>query len=157
LFSKSELWDGIEKLASYQGVRLFDIEMPSQKKGVLRIFISSVEKGKAGAGISVEECEALSKRISVDPDLGADLEEFALEVSSPGINRNLRRPEHFCNVVGERIKFTVKNSGNAANAYTGLVVACDGTTLDVEVEGHEGKSSFSLEDILKARVDYLFN
>ena len=138
------------------GVELFDIEMPGNKKGVLRVFISSAEEAP-GSGISVDNCEALSKRSSSDPSLGEILEEYALEVSSPGVNRRLRRPEHFCQAIGERIKFSVKTEEGEVISFRGVIVACDGITLEVDIEEPSGKVFFPLENVLKARVDYLFN
>ena len=77
----------IGPLAAAQGLEIFDLDLPDQRTGIVRIFVS---KPAPQGRVSVDDCAALSRRLSVHERLGAWLGSFTLEVSSPGINRRLQ-------------------------------------------------------------------
>ena len=91
-----------QPIADELGLILWDVRF--EKEGAdwfLRIIIDS----KEGEGVSFDQCEALSRRL--DPLL--DEEDFIpqsyyLEVSSPGLMRPLRRPEHFTATIGMEVE-----------------------------------------------------
>jgi ribosome maturation factor RimP len=87
-------------LAAQEGLELVDVEMggPGGRQ-TLRIFID-----KAG-GISLEDCTSVSRAVSA----ALDVEDFIdgtydLEVSSPGLDRPLRTPEHFEKFKGSKVR-----------------------------------------------------
>ena len=122
------LWEAISKIAAEEGVTLFDMDLPGGGEGghggVLRVYIFrpkdslSLPKGSEldpivepqaegdeehprRTGVSFEDCTRVAKRIlDVDEQEGIIPEGCLLEVSSPGINRRLRRAEHFGGAVG---------------------------------------------------------
>jgi ribosome maturation factor RimP len=160
VLSRLEIWSGLEKVVAEQGLRLFDLEMPSRCSGILRVFITSagqVDSTKNGyCGASIDDCAAVSRKIASHPDFRELLDYYSLEVSSPGVNRNLKRPEHFAEAVGERIKITAHETDGSECVYHGIMVAFDGAGIEVDVEELSEKLRFQLVDIKKARVDFLF-
>jgi ribosome maturation factor RimP len=95
-------------LAAQEGLELVDVDIggPGGRQA-LRIFID-----KPG-GVSLDDCTSLSRAVSAaldveDPIQGA----YDLEVSSPGLDRPLRTPEHFAKFAGQRVR--VKTYGPIA-------------------------------------------
>lgn len=92
-----------EKLAKYIqscDCELYDIVMSKEfNQDVLRIFITSKE------GISLDKCQEVSNLISPLLDVEDPISsKYILEVSSPGIERVLKKPRHFAFSLGERIE-----------------------------------------------------
>ena len=81
------------------GYELWELEYsPGRGNGFVRLYID------AEAGITVDDCERVSRAVSEvldaeDPVPG----QYTLEVSSPGLDRPLRTPEHFARFVGETV------------------------------------------------------
>ncbi|MCL2857566.1 MAG: ribosome maturation factor RimP [Oscillospiraceae bacterium] len=86
-------------IAERQGIALWDVRF--EKEGVnwyLRFFID-----KPG-GVNIVDCENFSRAIDGPLDEADPIEQsYILEVSSPGIERALTRPEHFEPYVGSRV------------------------------------------------------
>lgn len=84
-----------------EGCYLYDVDFSGTGQGrVLQVFIDK----EGGAG--VEDCSNVSKGLDVALDEEADLipgGPYNLEVSTPGIDRILRKPWHFEKVVGKKI------------------------------------------------------
>jgi ribosome maturation factor RimP len=155
VLSKTGLWSELETLVREEGLELFDVDMPNRQSGVVRIFIA--KRPMAEARVSVEDCERVSRKIAAHEKLGALRAEFLLEVSSPGINRRLQRPEHFEGAIGERVQVTVRDAEHRNEVVVGRLVACNAREIELEVEGGGQKARFALDAITKARVDFLFD
>jgi ribosome maturation factor RimP len=185
--SKSELWQMFEPDAREMGLEIFEIEVPNSRSRVLRIYLarsqdSTVpdvangsqkvigEDNPIKAGVSLDECALFSKKISRMEGF-EDLfhEHWTLEVSSPGINRRLTRPEHFKGAVGERVKVKFRGeslgtedqiaceSQPVRNVVTkGILTQFDGKTLTIEDEEKLGPVKVEYALVNEARVDFLF-
>ena len=143
-----------EPLVSGEGLELVEVEFLREQQGwVLRVFID-----KPGGGVGLEECSRISH--ALDPAL--DVEDFIphayhLEVSSPGLNRPLRKPEHFRRVVGQKVK--VKTFGPVGDPprkqFTGVLSQVEAAEVTVDVEG-AGPFRIPLRDIAKAHLVFEF-
>ena len=99
--------DLVRPITDEMGLDLWDVRF--EKEGsvwYLRVFLDKPE------GVNIDDCEAVSRRLSplldeVDPIA----QSYTLEVSSPGIGRDLRRPEHFDAFVGAQIHSQVPPPG----------------------------------------------
>ena len=97
------------------GYELVEVEfVPGQGGGTLRIYIDHPE------GIDVDDCGEASHALSDlldanDPFPGA----YSLEVSSPGLDRMLRTPEHFAQFVDDRVKVELQGGARWAQAIHG--------------------------------------
>jgi ribosome maturation factor RimP len=78
--------------------------------GTVRLFIDHPE------GVDLALCERVTHQ------LGAIREHYALEVSSPGIERPLTKPAHFRRFLGRRARFRVREADERQRSYVGELV-----------------------------------
>ncbi len=92
-----------QKVVGEQGCLLYDIEFVGVGKGrTLRLFIDKEQEG----AISIDDCSNVSRALNEVLDADETLvpgEAYTLEVSTPGLDRNLTKPWHFAKAVGKRI------------------------------------------------------
>ena len=143
-----ETWNLIEPVIAAQGMEILEIEYRRESVGwVLRIFLDSER------GISVEDCAEIS-RIAGDLLDVADLIQapYNLEVSSPGIDRPLRKPEHFQKYIGNIIEArTISPIENRRNFRGELKQA---SSEGVVIECEAGSYSIPMSLIERARLLY---
>jgi ribosome maturation factor RimP len=90
-----EVRSAIEPLAADHGVDLYDVELVG---GILRVLVD--REGGVDIDVIGQLTRAVSARLDeIDPLPGR----YTLEVSSPGLERRLRRPEHYARSVGTRV------------------------------------------------------
>ncbi len=141
-------------LLASEGLELVDVEYVREREGfILRMFID-----KPGGGIGLEECTKASHAVDTVFDVEDFIpNEYHLEVSSPGLNRPLTRPEHFVKAVGKKVK--VKTFGPLFEPprknFTGVLKAADTEKVIVEVDG-AGSFTLPLKDIAKANLEFEF-
>ena len=97
---------------------------------VLRLYID------APGGILLEDCEQVSRQVSLildleDPIRGA----YSLEVSSPGADRPLVKAEHFQAVIGEQVRVRTVDYVLGRRRFKGTLLEADESQLVVEVDG----------------------
>jgi ribosome maturation factor RimP len=152
VLTKSKLWPELERVLATAGIELYDVDMPDGEGSTLRIYISRSE------GVGIDHCTSSSKLIEHDPELSELLEHYNLEVSSPGINRRLTRPEHFAKAVGERIKVTMKKlPSKPGMVIRGTLMGFAEDCLQVADEDSKQTVALEMKDVSKARVDFLFD
>jgi ribosome maturation factor RimP len=119
------------------------VDMESSRSGLLRIFIDS------GHGITVEDCARVSNHLTRAFAVeGIDYER--LEVSSPGLDRPLKRVEDFQRFAGRDASVKLKLPRDGRRRFEGMLAGVDGGNVLLEVEG--GRVSFALGDIDRARL-----
>ena len=135
-----------EPVLANLGFELVEIEfVAGAGGGTLRIYIDSPE------GIDVEDCadasHALSELLEAnDPFPGA----YSLEVSSPGLDRVLRTPEHFARFVDNRVKVELQVARDGRKRYTGMLRRADGESIELQVDNFS--VSIKLAEIGRARL-----
>ncbi|QID34067.1 ribosome maturation factor RimP [Pampinifervens florentissimum] len=93
----------VEPIVKNMGYRLFDVEFKSERGWVLRVILD-----KEG-GITLGDCEEVSKRISALLDVEDIIPvSYVLEVSSPGLTRELTKPSHFEFFQGRLIRVVLR-------------------------------------------------
>ena len=75
---------------------------------------------------------------------------YALEVSSPGVERPLRTPEHFARFVGSEVAVRTRPGRGSERRVQGTLVAADSEAI--VVEGEEGPRRIPLDDVERART-----
>lgn len=129
------------------GYELVEVEFTTGQGGAtLRIYIDSPE------GIDMDDVSAASPVISEmldvdDPFPGAS---YSLEVSSPGLDRVLRTPEHFARFVDSRVKVELQVPRDGRKRYTGMLRKTDGESIELEVDNFS--VSIRLAEIGRARL-----
>jgi len=130
------------KIVESCGVSLYDTEVVSEfDKRIFRLYITSKE------GISLDKCAEVSRILSPIFDLEPPLEgEYLFEVSSPGIERKLTKPEHFIASIGEKVKVKL----NSKEKFIGLLEGFDANIASVRVENE--LKQISLDEIESIRT-----
>ena len=123
------------------GYELVDLE--TSRGGLLRIFIDSP------GGITVEDCARVSNHLTRAFAVeGVEYER--LEVSSPGLDRPLKRVEDYARFAGQKASVRLKLPRDGRRRFEGTLAGVDGGNVLLEVEG--GRVSFALVDIDRARL-----
>ncbi|MDZ4784590.1 MAG: ribosome maturation factor RimP [bacterium] len=153
----SQMWELVESVVKDEGYFLFDLDLPVGRKGNLRVFLTG-EDGQ-GKGINLDKCAKVARRIGMVLDVNVEIVgAYVLEVSTPGINRRLRRPEHFKNSVGEHVKINVDAIGESkARSIYGTILSCDVTGVNVREDKQEETLKIPFSAIKEARIDFNFD
>lgn len=136
--SLGRVWELAAPLVENEGMEIVDIELRHEggRSGrVLRVYLD-----KTG-GPNVDDLCRVSRRLSElldenDAVAGA----YTLEVSSPGINRPLKQPEHFARYIGKRVRIRTRDPIGGRRSFLGVLqevaegkvtVAQEGTRYDI--------------------------
>ena len=133
-----------------EGFETIDVEFKNEQIGwVLRVYID-----KEG-GVNVGDCAAISREVSNLLDVEEAISvPYNLEISSPGLNRPLRKKEHFQKVISERIKVKTKLPvENARNFKAKLVEVGDSW---IKIDDGVKETKIESDNILKANLIYEF-
>jgi len=123
------------------GYELVDLE--SSRSGLLRIFIDSPR------GITVEDCAKVSSHLTRAFAVeGIDYER--LEVSSPGLDRALKRLEDFERFAGREASLKLKLPRDGRRRFEGKLVGVEGGRIILDVEGQRQHLEF--DEIDRARL-----
>ena len=77
---------------------------------------------------------------------------YRLEISSPGLDRPLVKPEHFQRFVGSKAKLTTKLPQEGRRKFEGEILEADASSIRLRGEDGAGDWSFAYEMIEKARL-----
>jgi ribosome maturation factor RimP len=130
------------------GLELFDLEWTGRGSGShLRVFIDKA------AGITLEECEQASRFIGhaldvADPIPGT----YVLEVSSPGLDRPLRKPDDYIRSIGKLVRLKLNRPIRGAWVMTGHLRRFEDDGLEVGT-GDGTSVRIALEEIAQARLE----
>jgi ribosome maturation factor RimP len=123
------------------GYEMVDVE--TSRGGLLRIFIDSPR------GISVEDCARVSNHLTRALAVeGIDYER--LEVSSPGLDRPLKRLEDYERFAGQTASVRLKLPRDGRRRYEGKLAGVEAGEVLLDVEGE--RCRFAIEDIDRARL-----
>ena len=113
------------------GFELWELEyFPRRGNALLRLYLDSAN------GVTLDDCERVSRAVSEVLDADDPLpDRYALEVSSPGLERPLRTPEQFARYVGEQVFVELVAPIDGRRRFKGPLVAVSTTTIEVEVDG----------------------
>ncbi|HKJ88935.1 MAG TPA: ribosome maturation factor RimP [Gammaproteobacteria bacterium] len=136
----------LEPTVSTMGYELVELELVGAGGNrVVRLFID------APAGVTVDDCAAVSEAVETvldaeDPIPG----EYSLEISSPGVDRPLRKDEDYARFAGETVKIKTFGPVNGQRSFTGTLIGLeDGQVI---VSTPEGRSAIPREEIAKAHL-----
>lgn len=113
------------------GYDLYDVEYAKEGKNYfLRIFIDKSE------GIDLQDCEKVNDAINDILDEADYIkDQYFLEVSSPGVERVLRKDKHFEAQIGNEIYLKLFKSVNGLKEIQGILEAFDGGVLTLNLDG----------------------
>lgn len=123
------------------GYELVDVE--SSRSGLMRVFIDSPR------GITVEDCARVSRHLTRAFAVeGVDYER--LEVSSPGLDRPLKRLEDYARFAGREASVRLKLPRDGRRRFEGRIAGVEEGSVVLEVEGKRHHIAF--EEIERARL-----
>ena len=115
------------------GVRIYDLEYV--KEGSDKYLRAYIDKD---GGVTIEDCEAVSRRFSDELDREDFISEaYILEVSSPGLGRQLKKDRHFENSLGEEVELKLFEAVDGEKEFSGVLKAYDKDSLTIETDGTE--------------------
>ena len=128
------VWDIVEPFATELGLRIWDVRF--LKEGAnwyLRIFIDK------DGGVSIDDCVELTHAINKPLDEEDPIEQaYFLEVSSPGVERDLVRDEHFLSNIGEKIKVKMIRPVEGKREFSGVLESYEGGNITLRAEDESG-------------------
>ncbi len=144
-----ELQGLLERTVGGLGYELVRVEL-SNRGRMLRIFIDRPAAGPQGAGgITVDDCARVSNQLARVLEV-EDVDYDRLEVSSPGLDRPLKKEADFARFAGEQARLTLRVPLAGRRNFTGVMRAVAEGKLQLEIEG--GMVSIELANIDKARL-----
>ena len=124
------VWDIAAPIAEQLGLDTWDIRFV--KEGAdwfLRIFIDK------DGGVTIEDCENMSRAMDAPLDEADPIpQSYCLEVSSPGVERELTRDSHFEACKGEKIKLRLIRALEGKRDFSGVLEDTDGKQITVRLE-----------------------
>ena len=133
----------VEQAVTQIGYELVDFEMSNRGK-LLRLFID-----KPG-GINIDDCTLVSEQVSNLLSVEHAVDYDRLEVSSPGLDRVLKKESDFERFVGNKIQIKLRVPMEGRKSFIGILRGIEQGTLRIESDA--GELSFALSNIDKARL-----
>jgi ribosome maturation factor RimP len=129
-----------------EGFELYDVTRGREGgRKVLRVMV------ERPGGVDIDTLSRLSERVSRHLDeVGYETGPYDLQVSSPGLERPLRRPEHFRRTVGQQVQVKTTAPMAGSRTHTGTLRAADEEGITLEVDGDERRVPHA--DIASART-----
>ena len=134
----ARIWELAAPLAATQGLEIIDIELRpegSRSGRILRLYLDK------DGGPNMDELSQVSRELSALLDTNDVVDgAYTLEVSSPGINRPLKLPEHFMRFIGKRVRVRTRELIRGRRSFLGplldvaadrIAVSQDGTRLEI--------------------------
>lgn len=137
----------VAKALEASGVELVDLVIQNQgKKKLLQFFVDKV------GGVTLDDCGELTDKIDSVLEMENLIDgAYILEVSSPGVQRVLKKPAHFKQFLTQRVKIVLKVPLEGRGFFTGVIASADdeGFTLDDGTNQYR----FAYDNIKKANLD----
>ncbi|MBC8268639.1 MAG: ribosome maturation factor RimP [Rhodospirillaceae bacterium] len=146
-----ELVHRIEEMISptveAMGFRVVKVDFTGGRKPCLQIMAEEAETGR----MNVEDCASISRAVSAILDVEDPLAgTYALEVSSPGIDRPLTRPEDFGKFVGFEAKIETSRAIDGRKRFKGRLAQANNE--EVRIETKERAYDLAYQDIHSAKL-----
>lgn len=137
----------VEGTVDSLGYEPWGIELLPRPTGgqLLRVYIEKPE------GIGVEDCARVSRQLGAVLDVEDPIPgEYVLEVSSPGMDRPLFRPDQFARFLDQTVRVKLSSAVPGRRNYRGRLVAADENKIALLVDGETVE--LAIDDIEAARV-----
>ncbi len=139
-----------QRVGDSEGIDIVDVELAgSGGRRLLRIYIDKP------TGVTHGDCENVSQQVGaiLDVEDAVPGGSYTLEVSSPGVERRLNRPQDFERSLGKKVKIVLREPCEERRYWEGMLVGISGGTVTVEPAPGK-KVSFNLEAIQRANLKF---
>ena len=143
--------DILNPIVDEYGFELVDVEYVKEgSTWYLRAYIDKPD------GISIDDCEAVSRRLSDILDEKDYIDEaYILEVSSPGLGRPLKKAKDYKRSLGKEVEIRTYRMIEKQKEFTGILKEYDETTVTIEEDGGNVRT-FEKADIALIRLAFDF-
>ena len=143
----------IDPIASDLDLDVYDVE---QRGATLRVTLDT--RPGSPASVDLEQLALATRLISRELDHADPVPgHYTLEVTSPGVERNLRTPAHFQREIGKTISVRLANVEAAQRRLEGVLIAADERTATIRVEsGEPVEHVIDIDSIDRARTVFVW-
>ena len=131
----------LKPIAEECGVAIYDVD-----------YLKEAYIDRKPDGVTIDDCEKVSRAYSDaldEADLIADA--YILEVSSPGLGRQLKKDRHFAYCIGEEVEGKTFKEVNGSKDFTGILKAYDKDSVTIQPDGGE-EMVFARKDLAVIRL-----
>ena len=130
-------------------VRFSGVGADGKARSQLQIMAEPIESRE----MTVEDCTLISRQLAAVLDVEDPISEaYQLEVSSPGMDRPLTRPEDFIRFAGELAKVSLLQPRNGQKRFRGRLGGVDEDNI-IHLDTGTGRVSFAFDEIDTAKID----
>lgn len=138
----------VAPMAEALSLQIYDIDYNG---GILRVVLDT-PPGQP-SGVSLDDLSLVTRQLGRELDHSDPVPgRYTLEVTSPGLERTLRRPEHFAREVGKTINIRLHAPVNGSRRVQGLLVAAAGANVTVRDADSLVDIEIAIADIERART-----
>ena len=140
----------LERTLSGLGYGLADFNLSNHSR-MLRVFIDKLHDDplQTSGNVTLADCEAATRQLQRVLAVEG-IEYDRMEVSSPGLDRKLRKPADFIRFAGQEAEVRLREPVNGQRRFVGVVRQMIGDQLEIEVNG--ARMLLALENLDKARL-----
>jgi ribosome maturation factor RimP len=137
-----------------QGYELVSVDFrKGARSSMLRLLVD-----KPGGGLALSDLERLSPTLGDLLDVYDPVEgRYTLEVASPGVNRPLRKLEHFAAVKGERVKVRTHRAREGQKSFVGTLVTVGESGIELDDESSRKRLAIGFDEMASANYEYDFD
>jgi len=153
---EGKVWPTLREVDQTEAVATVALEEllagPTAEEDVQFSFSSAIPKGVELESVTVEDCERVTRQLQYVLEVEAVAYE-RLEVSSPGLDRPLKRPADYERFAGHEVNVTLKVAFKGRKNYRGLLMAAgEGWRLALTGDKAEQALDFQLDEVSEARL-----
>lgn len=137
----------LEQTVPGLGYELVDVEITPAK--IIKVFID-----KPDGGVTIEDCESVSDHLS-KLFLVEEIDYNRLEISSPGVERPLKKLEDFVRFNGQTVKLKLRELINEQKVFQGSIVAVEANKIKLSIDKDQ-MLEIDFDSIVRARLVYDF-
>ena len=148
IFNVREL---LEPILLERDLELYDVEFKGQgKNGVLRVFIDKED------GVTIDDCAHVSRELGTLLDIHDVIpDSYTLEVSSPGLTRELRNPDDFRRYKGKKAKIKTRTELDKKKLFIGTILDFKDDVVTIDDDDGD-RFSIPYSEIVKANLELDF-
>jgi ribosome maturation factor RimP len=139
-----------ERAAAREGLEVWNVDvLGAGRSRLVRIFIDKPD------GVTLADCELMSQQVGTVLDVEDIVpdQRYHLEVSSPGIERRLFKPEHFARFAGQKARIALREPFENQRRWEGILAGVEEGVILLET-ANGASMRFSLDQIEKANLKF---
>ena len=156
MFEAETIMKGVSRIAESLlpefGMEMVDLEFRHERgRWTLRVFIDK------DGGVTIDDCARVSRELGdvIDAENIID-HSYVLEVSSPGLDRPLRKEQDFMRAIGKLIKLEMARPVNKRKHFTGRLAHVEDGMLCLLADETD-QFELPIDEIKRARIKYEFS